>query len=65
MYPPVTQFETRDELVRQQLELRRIRQRAAQKTHAKPGSWRRGLRAALLMKPALREMMFSHRTDRA
>jgi hypothetical protein len=49
MYPPVTQFETRDVLVRQQLELLRIRQRAARRTDARPRSWRRALRLALLL----------------
>jgi subtilisin family serine protease len=40
MYPQVTQFETRDLLVRQQLELLRAREAAARKADAKPRSRR-------------------------
>jgi hypothetical protein len=49
MYPQVTQFETRDLLVRQELELLRARRRAARGTDAKPRLCRRALRPALLV----------------
>lgn len=47
MYPHVVQFETRDLLVRQQLELLDARRRAAQATRAKRRWWRRALTPAV------------------
>ena len=43
MYPHATQFETRDRLVQQQLELLRARETAARKADARPNSRRVGL----------------------
>jgi hypothetical protein len=52
MYPHVTQFETRDGLVRRQLELLHARQSAARRTEAKPRSLRRALSPAFLLAKA-------------
>lgn len=49
MYPHVTQFETRDLRVRQELELRRARQRAAESTQPKARRRRLALRPTVLM----------------
>lgn len=60
MYPHVVQFETRDRLVRQQLELLDARRSPARTTRTKQRWWRRALAPA-----ATADVMFVHEADRA